>query len=105
MTSLVAVFIAGNVFLVPKWPFLFDSIHQDNVPLRDVAMWRSFVNMAATMGRSSGGPLGGFFADTIGWRWYTTILECDRSNSNFPQVLPPSMPSCISGNHFGCLET
>lgn len=41
----------------------------DLVPLRDVASWRSYVNIAATTGRSVGGPLGGLLADTVGWRW------------------------------------
>jgi MFS family permease len=41
----------------------------DLVPLRDVATWRSYVNVVATTGRSVGGPLGGWMADTIGWRW------------------------------------
>ncbi|KAH7390577.1 major facilitator superfamily domain-containing protein [Pyrenochaeta sp. MPI-SDFR-AT-0127] len=41
----------------------------DLVPLRDVATWRSYVNVVATTGRSIGGPLGGWLADTIGWRW------------------------------------
>lgn len=41
----------------------------DLVPLRDVATWRSYVNVVATTGRSIGGPLGGFLADTVGWRW------------------------------------
>lgn len=41
----------------------------DLVPLRDVAMWRSYVNIAATTGRSIGGPVGGWLADTVGWRW------------------------------------
>lgn len=39
------------------------------VPVRNVAAWRSFVNIAATFGRSIGGPIGGALADTIGWRW------------------------------------
>jgi MFS family permease len=41
----------------------------DLVPLRDVATWRSYVNVVATTGRSVGGPLGGWMADTVGWRW------------------------------------
>lgn len=41
----------------------------DMVPVRDVAAWRSFVNIAATVGRSLGGPVGGWLTDTIGWRW------------------------------------
>lgn len=39
------------------------------VPVRNVAAWRSYVNVAATLGRSAGGPLGGWLTDTIGWRW------------------------------------
>ena len=39
------------------------------VPVRSVAAWRSYVNIAATFGRSIGGPIGGALADTIGWRW------------------------------------
>ncbi|CAO2650235.1 Nn.00g015270.m01.CDS01 [Neocucurbitaria sp. VM-36] len=41
----------------------------DLVPLRDVATWRSYVNIVATTGRSIGGPLGGWLADSVGWRW------------------------------------
>ncbi|KAI8933411.1 hypothetical protein NX059_010026 [Plenodomus lindquistii] len=40
----------------------------DLVSLREVATWRSYVNIAATTGRSIGGPIGGWLADTIGWR-------------------------------------
>ncbi|KAH7381983.1 major facilitator superfamily domain-containing protein [Cadophora sp. MPI-SDFR-AT-0126] len=39
------------------------------VPLRDVGSWRSYVNIVATTGRSLGGPIGGYLADTVGWRW------------------------------------
>jgi MFS family permease len=44
----------------------------DLVPLIQVAAWRSYVNIVATLGRSIGGPLGGLLADTIGWRWSFT---------------------------------
>ncbi|KAL8819712.1 MAG: hypothetical protein Q9191_007671 [Dirinaria sp. TL-2023a] len=57
MTSLVSVLIA------------------DTVPLRDVATWRSYVNIASTVGRSAGGPIGGYLADTIGWRW-SFYIQC-----------------------------
>lgn len=40
------------------------------MPKIDVATWRSYVNVAATLGRSLGGPLGGLLADTVGWRWF-----------------------------------
>ncbi|PQE23873.1 major facilitator superfamily transporter protein [Rutstroemia sp. NJR-2017a BBW] len=45
------------------------------VPIREVAKWRSYVNIAATTGRSLGGPIGGFLADTIGWRW-SFLIQC-----------------------------
>ncbi|KAL1615332.1 hypothetical protein SLS54_009113 [Diplodia seriata] len=48
---------------------LVSIIITDLVPLRDVASWRSYVNIISTTGRSLGGPVGGWFADTIGWRW------------------------------------
>ncbi|RMD40225.1 hypothetical protein DV735_g4906, partial [Chaetothyriales sp. CBS 134920] len=48
---------------------LVSVIITDMVPVRDVAAWRSYVNVAATTGRALGGPVGGFLTDTIGWRW------------------------------------
>ncbi|PVI04942.1 MFS general substrate transporter [Periconia macrospinosa] len=41
----------------------------DLLPLRSVAAWRSYINIVATTARSIGGPLGGWLADTVGWRW------------------------------------
>ncbi|OAP55882.1 hypothetical protein AYL99_10034 [Fonsecaea erecta] len=48
---------------------LVSIIIADIVPVREVATWRSYVNVAATTGRAVGGPLGGWLCDTIGWRW------------------------------------
>ncbi|KAI1626106.1 major facilitator superfamily domain-containing protein [Exophiala viscosa] len=48
---------------------LVSIIIADMVPVRSVAAWRSYVNVAATLGRSLGGPVGGWLTDTIGWRW------------------------------------
>ncbi|KAL2151481.1 hypothetical protein VTH82DRAFT_6579 [Thermothelomyces myriococcoides] len=41
----------------------------DLLPIREVAQWRAYVNLVATLGRSIGGPLGGWLVDIIGWRW------------------------------------
>ncbi|KAL1835490.1 hypothetical protein VTJ49DRAFT_6627 [Mycothermus thermophilus] len=41
----------------------------DFFPIREVAAWRAYVNLVATLGRSIGGPLGGWLVDVIGWRW------------------------------------
>ncbi|KPM42363.1 hypothetical protein AK830_g4238 [Neonectria ditissima] len=48
---------------------LASVIITDLAPLREVASWQSYLNVIATVGRSLGGPLGGWLADTIGWRW------------------------------------
>jgi MFS family permease len=41
----------------------------DVVPLQDVALYRSYVNIVQTIGRGCGGAVGGYLAETIGWRW------------------------------------
>ncbi|KAJ2986517.1 hypothetical protein NUW58_g4989 [Xylaria curta] len=41
----------------------------DLVPVRESGAWRAYVNVAATTGRSLGGPIGGWLADAVGWRW------------------------------------
>ncbi|KAJ5619460.1 hypothetical protein N7510_003444 [Penicillium lagena] len=47
----------------------------DLVPKRDIAPWRSYVNVVATVSRSLGGPVGGYLADSVGWRW-TFLGQC-----------------------------
>ncbi|THV48021.1 hypothetical protein BGAL_0273g00160 [Botrytis galanthina] len=54
---------------------LVSIVIADMVPIREVAKWRSYVNIAATTGRSFGGPIGGFLTDTIGWRW-SFLAQC-----------------------------
>ncbi|RDW59240.1 hypothetical protein BP5796_12164 [Coleophoma crateriformis] len=63
--------IAGRVVLRnPIFAFLIKVNKPiDIVPRRDVAIWRSYINMAITLGRSVGGPLGGLISDALGWRW------------------------------------
>lgn len=51
----------------------------DLVPLQDVALYRSYVNIAQTVGRSCGGAVGGYLTETIGWRWY--VKEDPRRNA------------------------
>lgn len=41
----------------------------DVVPLRSRGTWQGVLNMIWAIGSASGAPLGGFLADTIGWRW------------------------------------
>ncbi|RVD87898.1 uncharacterized protein DFL_002101 [Arthrobotrys flagrans] len=70
----------------------------DLVPQRDVAAWRAYVNIAATTGRSLGGPVGGYLTDTVGWRWsfggqaplvgLAGVLVALRLNNTTPTVEP-----------------
>ncbi|TVY18331.1 Vacuolar membrane amino acid uptake transporter fnx2 [Lachnellula arida] len=48
---------------------LVSILISDLVSLKDVASYRSYVNVVQTTGRSIGGPLGGYIAQTLGWRW------------------------------------
>ncbi len=41
----------------------------DIVPLEDRGMWQGVINIIYASGAGLGAPLGGFLADTIGWRW------------------------------------
>ncbi|KAG9254968.1 major facilitator superfamily [Emericellopsis atlantica] len=41
----------------------------DLVPLRDRGIWQGYMNIIASVGTSVGAPLGGFLADSVGWRW------------------------------------
>ncbi|KAI1827756.1 major facilitator superfamily transporter [Xylaria intraflava] len=48
---------------------LVQVIVTDLVPLREAAPWLGYINIVSATGRSIGGPLGGFLADLVGWRW------------------------------------
>lgn len=48
---------------------LVSLVITDLLPIKEVATWRSYVNVVAVSGRCVGGPLGGWLADVIGWRW------------------------------------
>lgn len=41
----------------------------DVIPLPKVAQYRGYVNLTATIARSLGGPIGGWLAGSVGWRW------------------------------------
>ena len=44
----------------------------DIVPLRDRGLWQGYINVIFASGTSTGAPLGGILADSIGWRWYVS---------------------------------
>lgn len=41
----------------------------DIIPLRERGKWQGYINIIYATGASSGAPLGGLLADSIGWRW------------------------------------
>ncbi|TQS31778.1 hypothetical protein Golomagni_07930, partial [Golovinomyces magnicellulatus] len=41
----------------------------DIVPLRERGVWQGYINLIYAVGTSTGAPLGGILADSIGWRW------------------------------------
>jgi len=44
-------------------------VMSDVAPLRKRGTWQGIANMVYATGQAAGAPLGGFLADTIGWRW------------------------------------
>ncbi|KAJ7473365.1 member of the major facilitator superfamily [Mycena latifolia] len=44
-------------------------IMSDIVPLRSRGTWQGVMNIIYASGSATGAPLGGFLADSIGWRW------------------------------------
>lgn len=73
VNCLVAIVIAGKQFSKSLYPHTLTCESLDMMPIREVASWRGYVNIAATSGRSLGGPIGGFLTDTIGWRWWIPL--------------------------------
>ncbi|KAH0578332.1 hypothetical protein H2248_003951 [Termitomyces sp. 'cryptogamus'] len=48
-------------------------IMSDIVPLRSRGTWQGIINVIFAVGAGIGAPLGGYLADTIGWRWIFLI--------------------------------
>ncbi|KAI0341537.1 MFS general substrate transporter [Trametopsis cervina] len=44
-------------------------IFSDVAPLRERGTWQGIANLVFATGQATGAPLGGYLADTIGWRW------------------------------------
>lgn len=58
----------------------------DIVPLRERGKWQGYLNIIFATGSSAGAPLGGIFADMIGWRW-AFILQGPLCLAAFLSVL------------------
>ena len=62
----------------------------DIVPLRDRGLWQGYINVIIASGTSTGAPLGGILADSIGWRWYAGRLYFHRPDSIIAHIADPS---------------
>ena len=60
--------------MTPGFSVILTISFTDMAPLSQVAVLRSYVNVAAVIGRSVGGPIGGVLFDRIGWRWYVSSM-------------------------------
>lgn len=47
----------------------------DIIPLRERGTWQGYINIVWASGASMGAPLGGILSDSIGWRWYGSLLS------------------------------
>ncbi|KAL7902345.1 MFS general substrate transporter [Trichoderma sp. TUCIM 5745] len=44
-------------------------LFSDIVSLQDRGIWQGYINIIYAFGTSTGAPIGGLFADSLGWRW------------------------------------
>ncbi|KAF4582284.1 MFS multidrug transporter [Ophiocordyceps camponoti-floridani] len=69
----------------------------DIVPLRDRGIWQGYLNVIFAAGTSTGAPLGGLWADSLGWRWSDTpFLEShDASADSTSRSFLAQTPLCV----------
>jgi MFS family permease len=67
---MASVIITGSLLCVLYLQSLGSlQLALDMTPVDEVALYRGYQNVVNIAGRSLGGPIGGFLADTVGWRW------------------------------------
>lgn len=80
--SLATIIITGKecfvldscfLFLVANAPYTDSRFLPDVVEPSDVAVFRSYINIASIVGISLGGPFGSLLGETVGWRWQVTF--------------------------------
>ena len=75
MMSMASIVITGMyVWKVWEHHQTHIPVCSDLVPKRELAAWRSYVNLVLTLGRSLGGPVGGWLTDSVGWRWFVNLF-------------------------------
>ncbi|KAI0542286.1 MFS multidrug transporter [Xylaria digitata] len=71
----------------------------DLVSLRDRGVWQGYINMVFCIGSSAGAPVGGLFADNIGWRW-AFIIQCPLALLAFVSVYLVLNPPQTDHSHW-----
>ncbi|GAW25984.1 putative multidrug resistance protein fnx1 [Rosellinia necatrix] len=73
----------------------------DLVSLRDRGVWQGYINVVFAAGMSAGAPVGGLFADSLGWRW-AFLIQCPIALLAFVSVYLvlhiPQTPSSSSSS-------
>ncbi|KAL9710035.1 hypothetical protein Ac2012v2_007097 [Leucoagaricus gongylophorus] len=80
---------------------LVSIIMSDLVPLRSRGTWQGLINIFWSLGNTVGASLGGYLADTIGWRWVFLIqfpLAITSALSVYFFLRLPSSPLVFNSN-------
>jgi len=76
-------------------------LFNDIIPLRNRGSWQGYINLVWATGASTGAPLGGLLADSIGWRWLVRPSQFLISSPNIWQGFLRSRSSMFPC-HTGC---
>jgi len=79
-------------------------LFNDIIPLRNRGSWQGYINLVWATGASTGAPLGGLLADSIGWRWLVRPSQFLISSPNYGRAFLGQGPLCflaILVVHFG----
>lgn len=68
LVDVISILLNGRCYL-ESCQGQFSDQAADLVSPSRVAVLRSYLAVAATLGISSGGPIGGLLTQTVGWRW------------------------------------
>ncbi|PLB53344.1 efflux pump antibiotic resistance protein [Aspergillus steynii IBT 23096] len=77
----------------------------DIIPTKDVAQWRAYINVAMTLGRGAGGPVGGWLTDAIGWRWLFLIQAPLIGLAALPVIFKLKIPHPLPAMTWNGLKT
>lgn len=83
---------------------LSSIVVSDLVPLSKRSTYNGFANLVYGVGQVVGAPLGGYFADTIGWRW-SFLVQCPITLvSMFAIIFLVTLPKPHKKSHISDLD-